>query len=178
MTEESKKTGKLPCGRPIPDWREARFGSSDKRREQSSKKLDAYVSTQRLNRSESRLQCLEVVAAFENHFTASQLITAMARSYPRVGAATIYRSIQVFLQANILRETLSTDSGEKVYEVESARHHDHIICLDCDAILEFHESGIERLQEKVLRRLDFREARHRHVIYAHCEYRLRKPSPR
>jgi Fur family ferric uptake transcriptional regulator len=166
-----KKSGKLPCGRPIPDWLEAKYTTSDKRFTLLKTKLDAFVSSQKLNKSDSRIQILEIVSQYESHFTPAELIVRVTKAYPKIGSATVYRNIQSFVQAGILRETFAKDTGEHVYEVESTKHHDHIVCLDCDAILEFHESKIEILQEKVLKDLGFREARHRHVIYAHCEYK-------
>ncbi len=150
---------------------ESHFTDKDKRLEVLRKKLTAYVAAKKLNQSRSRTKILDAVVQFESHFTASQLIAAVTKADPKIGAATVYRSIVFFTGAGIMRDTLSTDSGEKVYEVESTRHHDHIVCLDCDAILEFHEPKIEDAQEKVLEKLGFRQARHRHVIYAHCEYR-------
>ena len=124
-----------------------------------------------MKQSDSRFKILEIVADYQSHFSTAQLIAKVADTHPSVGAATVYRSIPFFVDAGILTETLATDSGEKIFEVQSARHHDHIVCLDCDAILEFHEPEIEALQQRVLGTMGFREARHRHVIYAHCEYK-------
>ncbi len=168
---KSKKEGKLPCGRPMPDWLESKYSSVEKRFETLKTKHDAYVQSQKLNKSDSRTLILKTVAQYESHFTPAELIERVAKIDSKIGPATVYRSIQFFVQAGILRETLAKETGEKVYEVESSRHHDHIVCLDCDAILEFHEHKIEILQEKVLKNLGFKEARHRHVIYAHCEYK-------
>lgn len=165
------KSGLLPCGRPLPDWREAHLSTREKRLQKLTAILENHVKSHKLNQSSARLQVLESLVEFETHFTASDLIERVASRFPKIGPATVYRSIQVFTEAGMLRETLSTDSGEKVYEIESAEHHDHIVCLDCDAILEFHESKIEALQERVIQSLGFKEVRHRHVIYAHCEYK-------
>lgn len=170
-TSKDKKTGKLPCGRPLPDWREASHSTKEKRLAKLKAKLNDYVTNKKLNKSTSRTQVLEALIQFETHFTATELIQRVAKAHPKIGPATVYRSIQCFYDAQIIRETLSKDSGEKVYEVESTEHHDHIVCLDCDAILEFHESKIEALQEKVMHAMGFKEERHRHVIYAHCLFK-------
>ena len=174
---KKSNAGRLPCGRPVPGWDESQRSAGPEqfkvRFEALRKKLDIYVKARGLKQSDSRIKILEVVADYESHFSTSQLIARVAEAHPKVGAATVYRSIPFFVGAGILTETLATDSGEKIFEVPSTRHHDHIVCLDCDAILEFHESEIEALQQKVLKGLGFREARHRHVIYAHCEYRAK-----
>jgi Fur family transcriptional regulator, ferric uptake regulator len=168
---QAKKKGALPCGRPAPEWLETQFTDKEHRLELLKKKLDDYVASNKLNQSDSRLQILKVVAEYESHFTAHELIERIAKISPVTGTATVYRSIQFFVQAGILRETLATESGERIYETELNHHHDHIVCIDCGAILEFHEQAIESLQKKVLTKMDFRESHHRHVVYAHCEYK-------
>jgi Fur family ferric uptake transcriptional regulator len=70
----------------------------------------------------------------------------------------------------ILKESLMDVQGRVVYERFDEGHHDHIVCLDCGQILEFHDDEIEAQQQKVTKKLRFEEVRHRHVIYARCSY--------
>jgi Fur family ferric uptake transcriptional regulator len=49
-----------------------------------------------------------------------------------------------------------------------AEHHDHLICLECGHVLEFHNEAIEREQERVARSFGFNVIRHRHELYGLC----------
>ncbi len=165
------KAYKLPCGRPVPSWAESQYSTKEERFKLLKSKLDLFVVERKLHQSESRIKILSIVAQHESHFTVIGLIARVAKLFPNVGPATVYRSMQIFAEAGIVSETLIKDTGEKVFEISATRHHDHIVCIDCDEIFEFHETKIEKLQEEVVSKLRFHEARHSHVIYAHCLYR-------
>lgn len=161
----------LPCGRVQAQSPAAPAGSSS-----IWDKLEKHVSSQSLNKSESRNKIVDVISSQTTHFTALELVKRVQQNHPSIGAATIYRNLPVLVEAGILRESLSDESGQAIYEVEDeGEHHDHIVCLDCNAILEFHEEKIEALQDKVLIKLGFKQARHRHVVYAHCDYARKNP---
>lgn len=137
-------------------------------------RLDRYQATRSLNRSQPRNKVLEVIAQQTEHFTGPELVALVRKRFSEIGPATVYRCLPLLLEAGILRESLTDKKGQAVYELAQPDHHDHVVCLDCRAILEFHEVGIESLQAKVLQRLGFREVSHSHVIYARCAYRAMK----
>ncbi len=115
-----------------------------------------------------------MVLELADHFSGPELVKKVRKTHPEIGPATVYRCLPVLLEAGVLRDSLTDKAGQSVYEVQRNEHHDHVVCLDCRAILEFHEVGIESLQEKVLARLGFQEVHHSHVVYAHCQYRKAK----
>ena len=164
-SSRGSRKGLLPCGRPAPHADEACPAEA-----YYQNKLKHYSTREGLNRSEARDRVLSVVANQAKHFTAQSLVKEVQAVHPEIGAATVYRNLPVFVAAEILRESLADENGQIVYELESEAHHDHIVCLDCNAILEFRDEEIEAQQEKIMKRLRFRPARHRHVIYARCEY--------
>jgi Fur family transcriptional regulator, ferric uptake regulator len=139
-----------------------------------SEKLDRYQTSRQLNRSQPRNRVLEVIAQQTDHFTGPELVALVKKRFSEIGPATVYRCLPLLLEAGILRESLTDREGQAVYELAQSDHHDHVVCLDCRAILEFHEVGIESLQAKVLQKLGFQEVSHSHVIYARCAYRAAK----
>ena len=105
------------------------------------------------------------------HFTIQDFIKKVSEKYPAIGAATVYRNIPVLVEAGVLKETLTDNSGQKVYELADDEHHDHIVCLDCSHIFEFHDDSIEAAQDRVSLGLRFAPVNHRHVIFAKCQYK-------
>lgn len=160
----------FPCGRPRAA-KKNRVASASANAE-LRERLETFQASRKLNHSQTRLNILSVLAGQSDHFTGPELVAKIRKAHPEIGAATIYRNLPVLVEAGILRESLTDREGQAVYEVQhSAGHHDHVVCLDCRAILEFHEVGIESLQARVLERLGFREVHHSHVIYARCVYK-------
>ena len=163
-TSETIKTSlkRLPCGRTLPPEQvRPRAG-------QWKAQLEAYVTSQGLRRSDQRWKIAEAILAVAEHLSAQEIVALIQKRHPGIGAATVYRNIKVLCDASILKESLNDAHGRVVYEIFDKAHHDHIVCLDCGEIFEFHDREIESLQEKIIRKQSFEEVRHRHVVYANC----------
>jgi Fur family ferric uptake transcriptional regulator len=73
-----------------------------------------------------------------------------------------------FEQADILTRS-HFESERAVYELNEGEHHDHLVCLDCGRVEEFHDPEIEALQVKIAKRQGFEIADHALSLYAHCK---------
>ncbi len=152
-----------PCGRkklPVPhpsakssDWKEV---------------LNTYLKQEGLRVSKQRENVAEVAMTRPTHFEIQNLIREVQNKYPEISPATVYRSVKTLCEAGVLSETMQNDGGVMLYEPHEEEHHDHIICVDCGEIFEFHNDKLEDAQDKAVQALGFTEARHRHVIYAKC----------
>lgn len=139
--------------------------------EEWQNRLRAYLQKEGLKYSEQRWKIAELILSTGGHLDAQELVERVKKVHPEIGAATVYRSIKVLCDASILKESLNDPQGRVVYELFDEEHHDHIVCLDCDGIFEFHSDRIESLQSEIVKEMQFSQARHRHVIYVHCEYK-------
>ena len=72
-----------------------------------------------------------------------------------------------FEQAGLLNRS-NFESGKAVYELNEGQHHDHLVCLDCGKVEEFHDAEIEKRQHEVARVKGFAIADHSLSIYANC----------
>lgn len=163
---DSKKI--LPCGRPkaLPAVQ-----PSSQQLKLWQNQLKSYLVSQGLKYTEQRWKIAELILSTGGHLDAQALVEQVKKKHSGIGAATVYRSIKVLCDAAILRESLVDADGRVVYELSSEKHHDHIICLDCGEIFEFHDEKIESQQSAVVDKMKFQEIRHRHVVYAHCLYK-------
>ncbi len=69
---------------------------------------------------------------------------------PRISIATVYRTVRLFEEANIITRHEFGDGRSRTrrsrYEQRSEDHHDHIINIRTGKVLEFHNEEIEALQ--------------------------------
>lgn len=161
--------GRLPCGRPLPKT----TGSAKTTAallKSSIARLDAYCDEEKLNRSEAREKVLETIVRERRHFTALDLLGRLQDRFPEIGKATMYRTLPILVQSGILREGPHDQNGHVLYELSEDDHHDHIVCLDCRRIFEFHDRTIEKRQDRISTSLRFTPRDHRHVIFAACDY--------
>lgn len=175
------KPGILPCGRPAPERDTAPVEPEKLERWQA--RLRAYLVAQKLKYTEQRWKIARLILLSGDHLSAQGIVEAVKRRHPEIGGATVYRNIKVLQDAGLLQESFSDRLGRAVYEVGGGgdsdaheEHHDHIVCLDCGAIFEFHDEAIEARQSEIARKLKFSVEGHRHVIHAHCD-RLQAMQP-
>jgi Fur family ferric uptake transcriptional regulator len=101
------------------------------------------------------------------HISAEELYAEVKKRNPHVGYATIYRTLRLLRECDLLQER-HFDDGQARYEAVADHHHDHFICERCGKIIEFENDNIERLQEAVARQLGARLRRHKMELYGTC----------
>lgn len=106
--------------------------------------------------------------ATHEHFTAEQLLDICRREDPKVSRATVYRTLAVLEQEGFVEGLETGDGGRRFEHVLGHEHHDHMVCLGCEQILEFHDDELEQRQQLAARRLGFQVLRHSLRIYGYC----------
>ncbi len=115
-----------------------------------------------------RVTILELLQKSEkNHYTADEVFTALRENGHDIGLATVYRVLSQFEQAGILVKH-HFEGGQAVFELETGDHHDHLICLKCNKIVEFHDASLENLQKQLAEQHDFILEDHSMVLYGIC----------
>src|SRR5260221_3266890 len=84
---------------------------------------------------------------------------------PKISIATVYRTVRLFDEANILARHDFGD-GRARYEEMPTDHHDHLIDLQTGRVIELRNEEIEKLQRDVAERLCYRLIEHRLDIIA------------
>lgn len=84
---------------------------------------------------------------------------------PNISIATVYRTVRLFEEANIL-ERHDFGDGRARYEEAPEAHHDHLIDVHSGRVIEFQNPEIEALQREIARRFGYRLVGHRLELYA------------
>jgi Fur family ferric uptake transcriptional regulator len=167
MVKSSHTSKTLPCGRPkappvaLP---------TEKQFEAWRVQLKDYLVSRGLKFTEQRWKIAVFILSTGGHLDAQALLDQVKKRHSGIGAATVYRTIKVLCDASILKESLMDAKGRMFYELYDKHHHDHIICLDCGEIFEFHDQKIEAQQSVVIQKMHFSEVAHRHIVYTRCTY--------
>jgi Fur family transcriptional regulator, ferric uptake regulator len=84
---------------------------------------------------------------------------------PKISIATVYRTVRLFEEANILSRHDFGD-GRARYEEATTDHHDHLIDVQSGRVIEFRNEEIEKLQRQVAERLGYKLVGHRLELFA------------
>ena len=115
------------------------------------------------------LAVIERLAVEHDPVTAEIVVDALAAGTPPVHRATVYRTLKLLTECGLAALRRFGD-GQTMYETAGdTEHHDHLICLKCNLILEFANEEIEALQERVARDLGgFKVVQHKLELYGLC----------
>jgi Fur family ferric uptake transcriptional regulator len=129
-----------------------------------------FLAGKRLHVTAQRRTIIETAFGTSRHFTAEQLLAWSRRRDKSVSRATVYRTLPLLTESGLVRE-MDFGKDYKFYDPNYADHpnHNHIICQDCDKIVEFESEKLNRLENKISHRLGFSAQSHRLQISARCE---------
>jgi Fur family ferric uptake transcriptional regulator len=130
--------------------------------------LDEYLAKKNLKETRQRRRIIELFLGLNSHTSAEALHEATRKEGQNVGLATVYRTLNMLADAGLV-EQKSFGDGRHVFEIKHPdSHHDHLICVDCGAVIEFENAEIEAIQERVAAEHGFKLTSHRLDLFGHC----------
>lgn len=103
-----------------------------------------------------------------HHESAESVYKNLNEQGHKMSLATIYRSINLLVEADILVQH-SFHQSSWVYEINYPNmHHDHLVCLDCGEVKEFEDEQIEQRQILVANKLGFKLMFHKLELFGTC----------
>ena len=130
--------------------------------------LEDFIIQKKLKITKQRRAILNAFIECEDHISAEELYKLVTATEPRVGLATIYRTLALLTQSGLASE-LDFGDGQKRYESSyESVHHDHMVCTECGKIIEFNHPLIEKYQEEVAEQNSFKITSHKLDLFGHC----------
>ena len=118
-----------------------------------------------LKMTEQRRVIARVLSDAADHPDVEQVHKRASAVDSKISIATVYRTVRLFEEANIL-EKHDFGDGRSRYEEIPESHHDHLIDIESGKVIEFRNEQIEALQRTVAEQLGYRIVDHRLEIYA------------
>ena len=136
----------------------------------AKQKFMKFLGTRKLRITSQRQTIIDTVFSTEEHFTADQLLEWSRQRDKSVSRATVYRTLPLLTESGLVRE-MDFGKDHKYYDPNYADHpnHNHIICQDCDKIVEFESEKIDQIENEITQRLGFSVKTQRLQITASCE---------
>lgn len=119
---------------------------------------------QGLRLTEQRRVIAGVLDGARDHPDVEELHARANAADPRISLATVYRTVKLFEEAGIL-EKVDFGDGRARYEDAERDHHDHLIDLETGKVIEFVDPEIEKLQERIARKLGYDLKGHKLELY-------------
>ena len=130
-------------------------------------KLTNILKKSGLRYTRQRQAVLDELNRTQDHRDVEDIYFSIRNRGLNVSRATVYRTLELLVKHNLVRR-LDLGEGKYRFESQGRKHHDHIICLDCNKIMEFMNERIEGLQEEVAEEYGFTLTKHVHQLFGHC----------
>ncbi len=130
--------------------------------------FNQYLRKKGLKSTSQRLIILDAFLNSSSHYSTEELYLSLRKDHPRIGYATVHRTLKLFAECGIAAELNFGDGQTRFEPVHSDHHHDHLVCTHCGSIIEFVEPRIEHLQHEIAARYNFTVESHRHELYGRC----------
>lgn len=121
-----------------------------------------------------RMLVLEIMAQRPGqHLTVEEIYDLARQKCPEIGLATIYRTVQLFVDLSII-DKVSFDDGFARYELggfesESRHHHHHAICRQCGKVFSFEGDLLDTLEGALFDKEGFLVTDHEVKLYGYCK---------
>ena len=127
-----------------------------------------FISSKGLKTTRQRDVILDAFLSSDRHMSIEDLYLKLRVKNPRIGYATVYRTLKLFAESGIAREIQFGDGQTRYEHVAEGEHHDHLVCTRCGAIIEFENETIEKLQSEVADSYGFLIETHKLELYGIC----------
>ena len=127
-------------------------------------RLEELCVQKGLKMTEQRRVISRVLSESTDHPDVEQVYRRAVEIDPKISIATVYRTVRLFEEANVI-ERLDFGDGRSRFEENREEHHHHLIDLQSGEVIEFVNEELERLKERIARDLGYELIGHRLELY-------------
>lgn len=131
-------------------------------------RFEGFLRSKKLKLTGERMAILHAIFTRKSHFDAETLHAGLRSKGGDISRATVYRTLDLLVQCGLVRKNSLGSSHANYEAARDNEHHDHLICLNCNKVIEFYRPDLETLQDQICSENDFRSMHHSLQIFGLC----------
>jgi len=138
------------------------------RHKQAAEILREFLKKGKNRITPERFEVMDSALDYDGHFGADDLYVIMKNQKSRVSRATVYKTLELLVQCDLLSKRNFGDNMTRYESSFKRQSHDHLICMDCGRIVEFTNTSLENIPQKLSKSLGFNFENYSFNIFARC----------
>ena len=114
-----------------------------------------------------RMMVLEALHEAEEHITAPEIYSRVRLKYPWINKSTVYRALELLKKLDLVTET-ELGGDRLFYHHAEKGHHHHLICQNCQQVIDVNEDIFSSLEDTLRRKYKFQADLRHLAIRGHC----------
>jgi Fur family transcriptional regulator, ferric uptake regulator len=128
-------------------------------------KIEKICEERNIRLTKNRRIIAKIVSESNDHPSVEEIWSRVSKISPNIGIATIYRSLKIFEENNIIAKHDFGEGKIRYEEINEDDHHDHLVDVKNGKIVEFYNEEIEQLKDKIARDFGYKLVDHRLELY-------------
>ncbi|MEZ4682117.1 MAG: Fur family transcriptional regulator [Caldilineaceae bacterium] len=114
----------------------------------------------------ARQAVLQVIEQEGEHLEPAEILVRAQVIYPAIGRATVYRTLELLTQLQIVRPIYIGEHGPTY--IRAAGGHHHLVCSSCGIVIDFDQCVADQMAKDLTERFGFQIQSHLLEFYGHC----------
>ncbi|MDQ3178193.1 MAG: transcriptional repressor [Actinomycetota bacterium] len=119
--------------------------------------------------SSRRLIVEAMLVGGDHHLTAADIVEIVRRDDPVFHESTVYRTLDRLTELGIVQPVHLAPGATVFHLVESAHHHNHLVCDNCGSVIEAGADLLDVLADDLARDFGFALQTEAATLHGHCE---------
>ena len=128
-------------------------------------KFKEALKKENLKFTDQRYLVFKTLLDNDSHLECEDVVNIINKSGKKISRATAYRTLDTLVKYELARKLILDDGIARYENKLFTEHHDHMIDIETNEIIEFVDDDIEKIQTEIAKKHGYEIVKHVHQLF-------------